>query len=224
MRRSVLVAALLSGLAADAKTGAYRGNIYAIACIGDSITQGTGLGVATVVNSWPAKLGESFSDSVHVVTNTGVGGTQTAYMKGVWQNALSQGGDWSAVAVLGGINDASVDVSASTIFANLQAIYDGAHAAGATVVAITIMPFKTATVVTWTSGRQTIIDTVNASIRTYVSNNSSNTVLVDAYALFGGQGGDPQLILTSLDSGDHLHPNQTGQNLIASSVKTALGF
>lgn len=211
MRRFLFAAVLALAFAADARSGAYRGNVYAIVCIGDSITWGT-----NVANSWPAKIGQSFSDSVHVTYNAGTPGQLTAAMQAKWTNSLSPGSDWSAVVVLGGINDIDSGNTGASAFANLKVIYDDVRSRGLALVVITALPFKNYAL--YTGAKQTQLDALNTSIRAY----GNGSILVDGYALLGDT--DPTALKAAYDSGDGIHPNQTGANLIASSVKTALGF
>lgn len=187
---------------------------YNILCLGDSITRGT-----FVATAYPDVL-HTTAATPNRTWNAGEGNDTTPGILNRW-NIYYKTGTWNAVAVLGGVNDAILDLSAAAIFANLQAVYDDAHARGFKVVALTMTPWDT--FVVSNSPRQAVTVAVNTSIRNYVTAHSSNTFLVDLYVSMA-DGVDPAKLNATFDSGDHLHPNQAGANLIASGVKTALGL
>lgn len=114
------------------------------------------------------------------------------------------------VIIWGGINSVRADISASSIESDLQAMYDAAHAMGMKVVAVNIAPFNTS--IYWTSGRQTVLDTVNAWIAS-----SDADYKVDVYSLLESYAGSDTL-LSSYDSGDHLHLSIIGYNVVAVKI------
>lgn len=170
--------------------------------MGDSLTaNGTYLAklVALLGNEWNA-------------VNCGIGGNLASEMETRFANDVLLGGDANTVIIWAGINSVSADDSAATIQGNLQAMYTAAAAAGATVVAVLITPFKTSTA--WSAPRQAVADAVNAWI---AATATDVDFVVDAYALLEDPGAADTL-LAAYDSGDHLHLSTAGYEAVGTAI------
>lgn len=178
---------------------------------GDSITQNPS-GVAGVTSSWPGLVAIPTGGAMK---DYAVSGTLTNSMVsrfGKYQNA-----GYTHFGILGGINDVKADTPLATIEANLLSMWTTAASHGAKVIVFTLTPWSGA--VSYTAARQTVTDSLNLFIRQTAATNGY--ALVDAWALLQ----DPaslQALLPSLDSGDHLHPSNTGQQVLANAVRPYL--
>lgn len=178
---------------------------------GDSITQEPS-SIAGVGHSWPALItyptGGTYKD--YAVSGTYTGHMLTRF--GKYQNAW-----YSHFAVMGGVNDLKNGVTLATMQANLASMWATAKAHGAQVIAMTVTPWAGA--VSYTTDLQATQDALNAWIRQQAAANGY--LLVDTFALLN----DPSNLnhlLTSADSGDHLHPSPTGQQMIANAIRPLL--
>ena len=148
-----LVTRMTITAAGDIKLGSIvPKRLNAVYTLGDSLTA-----TPTYPNKLAALLGSPW-----VVRNLGISGNTTTQMEARIDAHCLNAGDGEYIVILGGINDIAADASAATIEGNLQAMYSAAAAAGLTVIACTITPFKTNAA--WSSGRQTVLDAVNAWI------------------------------------------------------------
>ncbi len=202
-----------------------------IACVGDSTTQGsdsTSIPYAIVLG----RLLNVASPGNFAVSNRGTGGTVVSQMQTAWLNNIKGKVSGSAASkrlvILGGVNDCLLDTAAATTYATLKAIYDDAIGAGWTVIPITCLPFHGYG--GWTSGRQTLLTTLNASIAGY------GVPYIDGYALLGDaadatqisyQGGTKPDYATKTYSGsgggrDFLHPNDAGHAALAAALKAMI--
>lgn len=175
--------------------------LHAVYCVGDSITD-------TTETVWlNTLLGASW-----IVRDLGVPGNRASQMLARFTAEVINPADAEYVVILGGINDVSAGESAAAIQGSLQSMYTAAHNAGMKVVALTITPFKG--VAWWTSGKQTIVDTVNTWIAT-----SANYVdyVIDTFAVMEDPA-TPDTLLPAYDSGDHLHPSSAGSQAIADAI------
>lgn len=179
--------------------------LHAVYTFGDSLTEATDYS-----SKLTALLGAEWS-----VRNCGIGGNTTTQMAARLTSNVLNAGDGEYIVVLGGINDIVGDASAATIESNLQAIYDAAAGAGLTVVACTITPFKTNAY--WTSGRQTVLDTVN----TWILNTAANVdVAVDTYDAL--EDGTSDTLTAAYASADYLHLSTAGYELLATTIYNAV--
>lgn len=176
-----------------------------VVALGDSIT----LGVPGGGISYPFVLGGLLGPPWRV-DNQGVAGDVAANL---WMRAqadiLNQAGLPHTVVVLGGINDIQLQTELWAVENNLLAIYQGAHAVGIRVVAVTVLPAGRAIVGNcWPAGSQDRLDAVNAWIR---SKPDGVDVVVDAYAGMGDIAGQhPESLYPLYDSGDGVHPSPMG--------------
>lgn len=175
--------------------------LTAVYCFGDSLS---------VDGTYDTQLQASLG-STWVVRSAGVGGNLTSDMATRLDTHVLQAGDAAYVIVLGGINDVLNDVAAATIETNLQTIYTAIATAGAKVVAVTITPFKTHA--SWTSDRQTVVDTVN----TWILNTASDVdYAIDGYDAL--EEGTTDTLAAAYDNGDHLHLSTAGYAALGTAI------
>jgi lysophospholipase L1-like esterase len=186
--------------------GIVPARVHGVYVLGDSLTYAT-----TYSGQLAADLGAGWA-----VRNRGVGGNTTAQMLERLTPEVLAAADGEYIVVLGGINDVVGDVAAATIESNLQAIYTAAQAAGLVVVAVTLTPFKTNTY--WSSGRQTVLDTVN----TWILNTAGHVdYAIDAYSVLEDAG---DTLAAAYDGGDHLHLSTAGYQQLADTVYAGLSW
>lgn len=166
--------------------------------IGDSLTYD---------GRYISKLQGNLNDRYRIL-NKGINGNTTAQMLARFATDILPTGKY--VIIWGGVNSVRADVSAASIESDLQAMYDAAHVMGLVIVAINITPIKTS--IYWTSGRQTVLDAVNAWVMA-----SDADYKIDAYSLLESSAGSDTL-LSAYDSGDHLHLSAAGYNAVADNI------
>ncbi|KKP94780.1 MAG: Lipolytic protein G-D-S-L family [Candidatus Moranbacteria bacterium GW2011_GWD2_36_12] len=170
---------------------------HQIYSMGDSLSNNT------YETSLETLLGTSWN-----VNSYGVGGNTTTQMLARFSSDVVVA-DAEYVVVLGGINDVLASISAATIESNLQAMYTAAHNNGSKVVAVTITPFKTHT--SWTSGFQTVVDTVN----TWIMNTATDVdYKIDAYSALENPS-VPDTLLASYDGTVANSPEKLKPRIIA---------
>lgn len=172
--------------------------------IGDSIPGGTGslpldpvLQLRGLTGKW--------------VTNAGVGGNTTAQCAARYTSTYQTG--YPRIIWLCGVNSMIAGVTGAQAATDTQAVLADARSRGYKVIVVGITPWKG--YVSWTAGRQTETDAYNSAMSTWASANGATYV---SPASLGGQGGDPNVMLLTYDSGDGLHPNSTGAGVLASLV------
>lgn len=187
-----------------------------IAWLGDSITWG---GPARTTIPPPMRLQmlieAGHPREGHIVANFGVSGATTNDNKTSWTNQIRSKG-YDTLVFLSGVNDCLQDISAATAWSNQDSVITQALADGMTVVLITTLPWGNTA--SWTSGRQTLTDTLLVSQRA-----RSGVVLLDAYPGFETAAGS-KLLKASYDVGDGLHLNLTGSDALAAAVYALLVF
>jgi lysophospholipase L1-like esterase len=204
---------------------------YAVAVLGNSITDGRGSGT-NKQNRWPDELARRLqgnSDTRQVaVLNEGIGGN--CVLRGglgppavsrFERDVLNQNGvKW--LIILEGINDiggasgsqGSTQVAQDLIDAFGQMI-DSAHARGILVYGATLLPFGGSFYDS--EDHQQAWQTVNDWIR----NNGRFDAVVDLDAALHDPA-NPTKLLPAADTGDHLHPNETGHHMMAEAVDLSL--
>jgi lysophospholipase L1-like esterase len=179
-----------------------------IYCMGDSITN---FGFyETQLNTL---LGNDW-----VVANYGISGNTTTQMLARFQQEIVNPNCVDYVIIMGGVNDLAASANATSIQANLQAMYDMAHNAGIKVIAMTVTPWKGSA--SWTSTKQIQHDALNAWI---LANPTNVDFVINAYE----QLVDPVVAYTLLpayNSGDSIHPNQTGLNVLGTYIYNQITF
>lgn len=172
-------------------------NMYGM---GDSITY---LGIANL-----SPFLNNLTGTTWTVNNKGVNGETTTQMEARFNTDVITPGNAKVVTILGGVNDAALDVAVATTESKLQSMYTAAHNEGIIVVALTITPWKGSSL--WSSARQTAIETIN----NWIKNTATNIdYIIDTYELLE----DPntaQTLLAAYDSGDHIHLSTAGKDVM----------
>jgi lysophospholipase L1-like esterase len=208
-----------------------------VVAFGDSITEGAGLSAdpgrpQRYPERLAARLGRA--GGRFAVVNAGISGNRLLAdwigPKGVdrfERDALGQSGV-THVVVLIGINDIGFSLpegasggpvegqpSAAELIAGLQRISEEAHARGVKVLLGTLLPFKGAA--TWNREKEHRRQLVNRWIR--------GRRMVDGLIDFDAALRDPkhpQALRPMFDSGDHLHPGETGTAAMANAIDLQL--
>ncbi len=184
-----------------------------VAWVGDSIVAGNNAGTTPVTppSNLQALLGRA-------VFNKGIPGDNLTQCRTRWTAGVQTRGYvtliWSC-----GTNDLITITSAAMWAITLPTIQE-ANAAGMKVILTTILPKGGAP--GWNqTPMQDRLEEYNTLIRNYCVANPTLATCVDAYATFGGQGGDPKVMQLIYDSGDGVHPNAVGSALLATIVNAA---
>ena len=199
----------------------------AIVAFGDSITDGRGSGTDKN-DRWPDDLAHRLqadkSTAAIAVLNEGIGGN-CILRGGLGPTALSRfdrdvlgqsGARW--LIIFEGVNDIGGSRSASVatnLISAFQKMIAQAHAHHLRVYGATITPFGGSFYDS--PAHETAWQTVNDWIR--------NSGQFDAVIDFAAAMGDPQNpshLLPAADSGDHLHPNETGYQMMAGAIDLKL--
>ena len=188
----------------------------AVATLGDSITDGTA-STNNTNSRWPDVLARRIATRSSIpmgVLNLGIGGnrvisggTGESAQKRLDRDVLAQT-EVRYVILLEGINDSSNTVfQADQIIFGLYQIVQRAHAKGLWVLGCTLTPAGS------TGIREQNRQTVNQWIRT--------SGIFDAVIDFDAVTRDPanpSFFLPAYDSGDHLHPNDTGYQAMGNAI------
>lgn len=215
----------------DVQAGADSG---AIVAFGDSITDGAHSSVDANMQ-WPsqlaARLQKNAATSKLAVVNAGIGGNRILHDV-TGPNALARL-DRDVIArdgvkyliVLESINDlgwphqpaahGSQEVTAEQLIAGLQQIIDRAHAHGIKVFGATLTPYEGANY--YSEEGEQKREAINRWIRT----GGAFDGVVDFDAATRDPD-NPKRFLAANDSGDHLHPNDTGYTAMASAIDLSL--
>jgi lysophospholipase L1-like esterase len=205
--------------------------VAAVVVLGDSVTDGRGSGT-NKQNRWPDELARRLQenpDTRHVaVLNMGIGGNcvlcdclgPTALSR--FERDVIEQSRVRWLIILEGVNDigqAEGAEAAAAIARDLIAAYnqmiDRAHAEGIRVYGATLFPFGGSFYDT--ADREAARKTVNEWIR----NSGRFDAVIDLDVALR----DPENLLCLLpaaDTGDHLHPNETGHWMIAEAVDLVL--
>ncbi|HEY6467941.1 MAG TPA: SGNH/GDSL hydrolase family protein [Candidatus Acidoferrales bacterium] len=206
----------------------------AIVALGDSITDGAHSSVDANMQ-WPsqlaARLQKNPGTSNLAVVNAGIGGNRILHdMSG--PNALARL-DRDVIArdgvkyliVLESINDigwphepaahGTQQVTAEQLIAGLQQIIDRAHAHGIKVFGATLTPYEGANY--YSQEGEEKREAINRWIRT----SGAFDGVIDFEAATRDPN-NPKRFLPANDSGDHLHPNDTGYTAMAGAINLSL--
>ena len=206
----------------------------AIVAFGDSITDGVG---ATLDGdrAWPsllaARLASERSSQPLSVLNLGLSGNRLL-RHGFGLSALSRfdrdvrshaGARW--MIVLFGINDITFPavpgmpsteaVTSDDVIWGLQQLVERAHVHGIKVAGATIMPVGG--VATYTEGGETVRQTVNRWIRS----GGAYDAVIDFDAVVRDPA-DAKRLRSNFDPGDHVHPNDAGNQAMAAAIDVSL--
>lgn len=190
--------------------------IARVVALGDSITQGSG--ITGVTDPYPAKLNNLLGVRWDVV-NHGYSGDTVAQMRTRWTNDIRGKKAWRYFIFLGGVNDLRNGTSANTIFTTISATLDEARADGIIVVLFTVTPWKA--FVNWSAARQTETESLNALLLNYCATYPSQARCRDTYDVLNDPA-DAALLLAAHNSGDGLHPDQSGMDILADEAKAAI--
>jgi lysophospholipase L1-like esterase len=203
----------------------------AVVTLGNSITDGRGSGT-NKQNRWPDELARRLQENPETrfvaVLNQGIGGN-CVLSECLGPSALSRfdrdvvgatGVRW--LIIFEGINDIGqaqgVDGSeqvANDLIAAYEQMIDSSHAVGILVYGATLLPF----------GGSFYDSPEHEAARTKVNEWIRNSGRFDAVIDLDEALRDPEnpkQLLSEADTGDHLHPNETGHRMIAEAVDLAL--
>jgi len=183
-----------------------------IGVMGDSISFASG-----GVTEWPDTMRTNLASPTYVVIDEAVSGARVSTAKTTqWTNRLKQQG-LAALVLFIGRNDIDDNVSATTVLSDLAFVASEATAAGIKVMTVSALP--SGNEAGWTAGKQTQMDALNAGLAGAASGCRSH---LDVYANFENLPGSDTLAAI-YDSGDGLHPNQAGQDLLESLIRPTVG-
>ena len=180
---------------------------YIISAMGDSMTAN-----GTYLN----ELNSLINDPDWQIKNMGISGGLAYLMNERFSEVTNSSAKY--VLILGGVNDISQDQTEQQIKDALQAMYTKASTAGIQVVAMTIVPFGNSAV--YTVGKETIRNNVN----NWIKNNAIDVDYVVDIASVLEDPLDVKDLNPVYDSGDGLHPNTAGYELIANTVFSQVVF
>lgn len=199
----------------------------AIVAFGDSITEGYH-STPDTNRMWPAVFEERLLSKPggpqFAVVNEAISGNQILHDR-MGVNALARfdhdvlaraGVKW--VVILEGINDFGMSagaVTADEVIAGLRQMIDRAHAHGISVVGATLLPYEGAMYAT--DKGELSRTAVNQWIRT----GGAYDGVIDFEAVTKDPT-HPTRMKPEFDSGDHLHPNDTGYKAMADAVDPAI--
>jgi len=202
----------------------------AVAILGDSITDGRGSGT-NKHNRWPDELSRRLLAQVNTqnvgVLNHGVGGN--CVLKACLgpaanlrfdQDILQQTGvQW--MIILEGVNDLGNSTSANNVANDLITQFgqmvDKAHNKGLLAYGATILPFGGSSYDS--ADREAARKKVNNWIRT----SGKFDAVIDFDAAMRAPNNQSRL-LSAVDSGDHLHPNENGYKVMAEAIDLKLFY
>jgi lysophospholipase L1-like esterase len=210
-----------------------RGRHNVVVALGDSITDGT-LNPATGDRGWPGVLSRRLQVSGVSVVNAGIAGNRlldsipmfgAPALSRFDRDVLSVPGV-THIVLLEGINDIGTSgpggmfgdtplVTPQELIGAYSQIIARAHEHGIRVIGATILPFEGA--MYYSPEKETVRTAVNHWIRT--------SGKFDAVVDFDAAVRDPARpagLRGSYDSGDHLHPNAEGQQVMGNLIDPAL--
>jgi lysophospholipase L1-like esterase len=201
----------------------------AVVAFGDSITDGA-FATIDADNRYPDELAERLHGRLGVL-NEGIGGNRilndsTCFGERAtarFTRDVLDRPDVRSVIILEGINDigaSAIDfecflpnpqVTVEQLIAGHRELIARAHARGIKAIGATLLPFKGA--LYFTPAGEQVRDALNTWIRT----SGAYDAVVDLDRAMADPS-DPDLMRPAYDSGDHLHPNDTGYHAMAEAV------
>lgn len=210
-------------------------DVPVLVAFGDSITDGTASTPHTY-NSWPDQLAER-TDGRLAIVNAGIAGNQLLN-DGAGVNAqarfdrdvLSMPG-LTHLVVLEGINDIGIggltfpgmegppgtEKRPEELIAAYQQLINRAHAAGIKIIGATLLPFAGTEGGYYTPAK----DEVRKAVNEWIRNSGAFDAVIDFDAAVRDPD-NPDVILDSYDSGDHLHPGDAGYEAMADYIDPEL--
>lgn len=222
MRRIALILLALLPALAIAGGVAYCGATR-VAMLGDSITNSNGMAEGQKL---PDRLKLALG-TLWMVDQFGIPGDSATGCNTRQTNELRPPRttgllpEYTYIIVLCGINDLNLGgASAATLWGRIQTIADSINAAGiaARPILLTLLPYGNSA--GWTSGEQTILESVNASILAYCASNPGVVLCFDAYTVMGDT--DPKDLKAAYDFGDGLHLSLDGQDALSAALAAYL--
>ncbi|MBV9653079.1 MAG: SGNH/GDSL hydrolase family protein [Acetobacteraceae bacterium] len=223
---------LLSRIMTDAKPGS-----SAVVFFGDSITDGNNSTV-DANHRWPDHIAERLQAEGHpdvAVVNEAYSGDRVL-ANGMGQNALARFDESvlghprvGTVVMMMGINDigwpgrdsitpTDPEPSAEDVITGYEQIIDRAHAHGIRFVAVTLTPFADTFKGTPLSGYYTAEkEGIRESVNKWIRESGMADGVIDFDKVVEDPA-NPGHINPGYDSGDHLHPNDTGYEAMAKAV------
>jgi lysophospholipase L1-like esterase len=203
----------------------------AVVVLGNSITDGRGSGT-NKQNRWPDELARRLQENPVTrqvaVLNQGIGGN-CVLRDCLGPAALSRferdvigatKARW--LIILEGINDIGQVQSAEAatkiaddLIAAYEQMIDRAHAKGIKVYGATLLPFGGSFYDT------TYRETARHKVNEWIRNSDRFDAVIDLDAALRDPE-NPLRLLLAADTGDHLHPNETGHRMMAEAVDLAL--
>jgi len=202
----------------------------AVVAFGDSMTDGA-MSTTDANNRYPDELAERLVAAGRPigVLNAGISGNQLlASLPGYGASGLDRfrrdvlkQPQVRTVIVLEGMNDIAISeatrgepVTAAQLVDGYQTLIQAAHDNGVRVIGATIMPTKgTIFPAYYTERGEAVRDAVNSWIRT----SGAYDAVVDLDRVFADPT-DPDRMRPEYNSGDGVHPNDTGMNAIAEAI------
>jgi lysophospholipase L1-like esterase len=205
---------------------------FAIACLGDSITDGFG----TTVNEdqvWPEllarRLNAAASGPPIAVLNEGISGNEVL-RDGAGVSAIARldrdvlslpGVRW--MILLEGINDINIHgqvtgpdaLKPEDLIEGYRQIIEQAHAHGIRVVGATLTPEEGV----WLAGP--VGEATRQAVNKWIRASHAFDAVVDLDATLRDPA-DPTRVKKAFDSGDHIHPNDRGNQAMADAFSTEL--
>ncbi|MER7564789.1 GDSL-type esterase/lipase family protein [Streptomyces sp. NPDC097941] len=205
----------------DVRGGSAAGSVVAL---GDSITDGAA-STSDADRRWPDYLAGRLSacSTTAGVLNEGISGNRiTAGVDGnpsaldrLERDVLSQPGA-RTVVLFEGVNDLSWGgATGDQVIDGMKEIVRRAHARGLRVIGATVVPYR-GWGDWWTEAKEADRQRVNTFVR--------DGDVFDGYADFDKavrDPDDPTRYAAAFDSGDHLHPNDTGMKAFADAIDLA---
>lgn len=182
-----------------------------IAWIGDSIIYG----FPDIQTSPAVQLTQLLGGS-KVVVDKGTNGFRALDCSARFTSEV-QGQGYSTLIWSCAVNDMAQDATGAQTAAWVEAALASALADHEKVIVTGVCPWKNSPA--WTSGRQTQTVAYNSLISTWAGANGAT--YIDCFAAEGGQGGDPDALLTAYDSGDKIHQSAAGKGKQAQLVQAA---
>lgn len=220
--------AFLTGILVDAPAPART-----VIAFGDSITDGNG-STPDANRRWPDVLAQRLAGRGVAVVNAGISGARLLGDKmGVnalarfEQDVLGQPGT-KTVILLMGINDigwpgspfapSAPPMTAAQMIAAYQQLIAMAHLHQVRIVGATVPPFEGALAGTPFAGHYSVAkERVRLAVNAWIRTAGAFDVVVDFDALLRDPA-RPARMLPAFDSGDHLHPGDTGYRAMAEAI------